>query len=184
MTGRHESVVDGYSLELARPTDAPRLAAMSNALVESGLRPAWNASRIQWHMRHAESVVLTARVASHPGMHAAYGAQAVAAFAIMRFGDDAAHLNLLAVDPSHQRRGVGHQLIAWLEETAITAGTFVIGLELRSTNASALRFYARLGYQELGVVPGYYQGVEHAIRMSRDVRSGRGTVPGMRQPSP
>ncbi len=90
----------------------------------------------------------------------------------MRYGDDFAHLNLLAVDPAHRRRGVARSIMTWLEETALTAGTFIIGLELRATNQAAFTFYAALGYKELGRVPGYYQGVEHAIRMARDLRIG------------
>jgi [ribosomal protein S18]-alanine N-acetyltransferase len=96
---------------------------------------------------------------------------AVAGFAIMRYGDDSAHLNLLAVSPSHRRRGIARRMMRWLEETALTAGTFTIGLELRSGNSAARALYASLGYRELGSVPGYYQGVESAIRMERDLRS-------------
>jgi ribosomal-protein-alanine N-acetyltransferase len=88
----------------------------------------------------------------------------------MRYADDVAHLNLLAVDPSHRRRGVGRRLVRWLEETALTAGTFTIGLELRAENLGARAFYATLGYRELARIPGYYQGVEAAIRMQRDLR--------------
>jgi ribosomal-protein-alanine N-acetyltransferase len=102
----------------------------------------------------------------------------------MRYGDDVAHLNLLAVEPAHRRKGVARQIITWLEETALTAGTFIIGLELRATNEAALAFYASLGYRELGRVSGYYQGVEHAIRMARDVRTGRGATPGLKAPAP
>jgi len=74
--------------------------------------------------------------------------------------------------------------MTWLEDTALTAGTFIIGLELRATNQAAFKFYAALGYRELGRVSGYYQGVEQAIRMARDVRTGRDSVPGVRQPAP
>lgn len=155
-----------YSLELARPADASRLAAMSHSLIEGGLRPTWTSSRIGWHIRHPESVVLTARVGA-----ISFGTPVVVAFAIMRYGDDIAHLNLLAVDPAHRRKSVGRQLLGWLEETAATAGTFVIGLELRASNDPALKFYTKLGYRELERVSGYYQGVEPAIRMSRDVRT-------------
>ena len=165
-----------YSLQPARIADARRLAVMSQQFVEAGLRPAWSASRITWHMRHPESIVLTAR----------YGGGTVG-FAIMRYGDDVAHLNLLAVDPAHRRRGVARKIMTWLEETALTAGTFIIGLELRATNQEAFAFYAALGYRELGRVSGYYQGVEHAIRMARDVRTGRDSVPGvpgLKQPAP
>ena len=164
--------MDEYRIEFARRADASVLAQMSQRLVEAGLKPAWGAARIGWHMRDAESVVLTAR-------HI-YG---IAGFAIMRYGDETAHLNLLAVQPTHRRRGVARRLLTWLEESALTAGTFAVGLELRAQNLSARAFYAALGYQETGEVPGYYQGVESAVRLSRDVRMRRET-PGTRQPSP
>jgi len=138
---------------------------MSEELIETGLRPAWTASRITWHIRSPDSVVLAARCRG-----------AVAGFGIMRYGEESAHLNLLAVDPAHRRKGVARRLMIWLEETALTAGTFVIGLELRATNTAAFAFYAALGYRELGRVSGYYQGVEHAIRMSRDLRTGSGAL--------
>jgi ribosomal-protein-alanine N-acetyltransferase len=154
--------VQDYRLEPARSADAARLAAMSQALIESGLRPAWGIRRISWYVQHPESVVLTAR-----------SDRSIAGFAIMRYADDAAHLNLLAVDPAHRRRGIARRLVIWLEETALTAGTYLIGLELRAQNEAARAFYGVLGYREVGSVPGYYQGLEAAIRMERDVRVSR-----------
>lgn len=151
-----------FRLEPARLNDAARLAAMSHELIESGLRPKWGAERIRWYVRHAESVVLTAR-----------SDRSIAGFAIMSYAEEAAHLNLLAVDPEHRRRGIARRLVTWLEETALTAGTFIIGLELRAQNAAARDFYRVLGYREVGRVAGYYQGVEAAIRMERDVRISR-----------
>jgi ribosomal protein S18 acetylase RimI-like enzyme len=165
--------VQDYRLEPARVADSARLAAMSQQLVEWGLRPAWGAARISWHVRHPDSVVLTAR-----------GDRVIAGFAIMRYADRDAHLNLLAVDPAHRRRGIARRLVTWLEETALTAGTFVIGLELRAANEAARAFYRTLGYRELGEVPGYYQGVETAIRMTRDVRASREAAPGRRHAAP
>ena len=158
--------VHHYRLEPARAREAALLSAMARELVEKGLRPSWDAARIAWHIRHPESVVLAARAAS-----------SLAGFAIMRYGDDSAHLNLLAVAPAHQRRGIARRMMAWLESTALTAGTFTIGLELRAGNTAARAFYAALGYHELGCVPGYYQGVESAIRMGRDLRNGGGCAP-------
>ena len=163
--------VHDYRLEPARRADAAALAQMSERFVEAGLRPAWGAVRISWHIRDADSVVLTAR----------YGGD-LAGFAIMRYADETAHLNLLAVAPGHRRRGVARALLTWLEESALTAGTFVIALELRAGNHSARAFYAALGYQETGEVPGYYQGVEAAIRLKRDVRLSR-AAPDARPPS-
>jgi ribosomal-protein-alanine N-acetyltransferase len=162
-----------YRLEPARVADAVQLAAMSREFVESGLAPAWGAARISWHVRHADSVVLTAR-----------SGLALAGFAIMRFADDVAHLNLLAVAPAHRRRGVARRLVQWLEETALTAGTFIVGLELRAGNEAARAFYRKLGYRELGQIPGYYQGVESAVRMVRDVRASRAPAPGAHEQTP
>ncbi|HEY1875045.1 MAG TPA: GNAT family N-acetyltransferase [Steroidobacteraceae bacterium] len=162
-----------YRLEPARAGDAPLLAAMSQAHIESGLKPAWGAARIRWHVRDPESVVLIARLQT-----------IVAGFAIMRYGEDIAHLNLLAVDPAHRRRGIARALVRWLEETALTAGTFIIGLELRAGNEPARALYRSLGYHELGHIPGYYQGVESAIRMVHDVRGRRESAPGAREQTP
>lgn len=154
------------ALELARVADAPRLAAMSRSLIETGLKPSWPAWRIERHIRHPESIVLCARVAS-----------GVAGFAIMQYGEDSAHLNLLAVAPDYQRRGIARELLGWLEASALTAGTFLVGLEVRAGNAGALAFYRALGYSETRRIARYYQGIEDAIRMQRDVRIGRGAIP-------
>jgi ribosomal-protein-alanine N-acetyltransferase len=152
-------------LALARLEDASLIAAMSSRLIEAGLAPSWPAERVARHIRHAESVVLAARTGGR-----------VIGFAIMQFGDTSAHLNLLAVEIAHQRRGLGRTLVRWLEESAVVAGTFVIELELRATNERARAFYATLGYRETGRVTGYYQSVEDAIRMARDLRVGSGTT--------
>jgi len=164
--------MESYLLIPARLADAKRLAGMSQELVEAGLRPSWGALRIAWHIRDPESVVLTARVRS-----------VAEGFAIMRYADDTAHLNLLAVNPAQRRRGIGRALIGWLEETARTAGTFAISLELRAGNMGARAFYAALGYRETTEVPGYYQGLESAVRMTRDLRTPQ-TTPGAPQAAP
>jgi ribosomal protein S18 acetylase RimI-like enzyme len=145
--------------QLARYADAEGIARLSQAVIEVGLQPSWPAQRVLWHMRDRESIVLTANI----------GAE-LAGFAIMRFGDSAAHLNLLAVAPAHQRRGIGRNLLAWLEDSAMVAGTFLIKLEVRAGNAGARAFYARLGFRELGELAGYYQGRENGVQMARDLK--------------
>ena len=93
----------------------------------------------------------------------------MAGFAIMRYGDDDAHLDLLAVAPAYRRAGIGRQLLLWLEECAVVAGIFSIALEVRAKNAGAQLFYERMGYRKLAELPGYYQGIEAALRMGRDL---------------
>jgi ribosomal-protein-alanine N-acetyltransferase len=93
----------------------------------------------------------------------------IVGFAIMRYGEDDAHLDLLAVAPPYRRLGIARQLVAWLEECAMVAGIFTIALEVRAENHGAQKFYKRLGYRELARLPGYYQGIEGALRMIRDL---------------
>ena len=147
-----------HRLELARLADAAAIAAMSCRLIELGLAPSWPAERVARHIRGSESLVLTAK---HSG--------SLVGFAIMQFGDTTAHLNLLAVDTPAQRRGVGKALLSWLEESAVVAGTFLIQLELRATNLAAHAFYAAQGYRDAGRVCGYYQHVEDAIQMEKNL---------------
>jgi len=144
------------TLGLACAVDAREIAEMSRDLIEHGLTWSWTPARVQHFICGPESSVVVARRERH-----------IAAFAIMHFGDEVAHLNLLAVAPEHRRQGLGRQLMSWLTETAIVAGVFRINLELRTHNEPARIFYERLGFDQLGVVPGYYQGREAALRMSR-----------------
>jgi ribosomal protein S18 acetylase RimI-like enzyme len=152
-------------LQLARIDAANELAQMSRELIETGLAHAWTAVRIARHIEHPQSIVLTARIE-----------HGCAGFAVMQFAEDSAHLNLLAVRPEFRRRGIARQLLSWLHETAVTAGTFVIALELRATSAAAHAFYSALGYRETGRAAAYYQGVEDAIRMTRDLRVNEGVL--------
>jgi ribosomal-protein-alanine N-acetyltransferase len=173
-------------LALADAADAREIAEMSRDLIEQGLTWSWTPARVQHFITGTESSVVVARrerrgdtaggdewrgdaprMAAPRGDARRMAAPRIAAFAIMHFGDEVAHLNLLAVAPEHRRQGLGRQLMDWLTTTAIEAGVFRINLELRTQNGSARAFYEKLGFDELGVVQGYYQGREAALRMSR-----------------
>lgn len=147
------------SLRLASFREAGMIAVMSRDMIEQGLTWRWTAERVAASIRAPDVNALVAR--SHA---------TIAGFAIMRYGEDDAHLDLLAVAPRYRRMGVGRQLVRWLEECAVVAGIFDITLELRAGNADAREFYTSLGYRPLHQVPGYYQGRETALRMHRDLR--------------
>jgi ribosomal protein S18 acetylase RimI-like enzyme len=66
--------------------------------------------------------------------------------------------------------------LAWHEEAALAAGIAAIELELRASNHAARRFYQRLGFVEFVLVRGYYQGIEAAVRMVRDIRRSARTI--------
>jgi ribosomal-protein-alanine N-acetyltransferase len=146
------------TLALARAADAAEIAHMSRDLVEQGLTWSWTPARVQHFISGADSSVVVAPRARTPR---------ISAFAIKHFGEEVAHLNLLAVSPLHRRQGLGRQLMDWLTATAIEAGVFRINLELRTQNVPARAFYESLGFEQLGVIEGYYQGREAALRMTR-----------------
>jgi len=101
----------------------------------------------------------------------------------MEFGDERAHLVLLAVRPAHRRLGIGRRLLEWLVESARVAGMASLHLELRAANEAARGFYRAMGFDETIVVPGYYRGREAALRMIRVLRP-TGPVPYTWRPSP
>ncbi len=148
------------AVRLAGRHDAQAIALMSRDLVESGLGWKYDAARVLRSIRHPETLM---PVACDRGR--------VAGFAIMEFGEERAHLVLLAVRPAHRRMGIGRRLVEWLVESARTAGIASLHLELRSGNEAARGFYRALGFDETIVVPGYYRGREAALRMIRVLRA-------------
>ena len=93
-----------------------------------------------------------------------------------------AHLNLLAVRPVWQRRGLGRRMLGWMEESARVAGISAIHLEVRASNAAGRRFYRALGFQEMALLPRYYSGREAAIWMARDLRTRAASQSGLIPP--
>jgi ribosomal protein S18 acetylase RimI-like enzyme len=148
------------TIRLARPDDAQDIALMSRDLLESGLGWSWTRGRVGKSISNRD----TLSVAMCRGTR-------LIAFAIMFFGDEHAHLNLLAVRPEFQRLGLGTRLIRWLEESAHVAGIRAIHLEVRARNQQARRFYRRLGFLEMALLPKYYRGVEAAVWMARDLHT-------------
>ena len=143
----------------ARIGDAPGIANLSRQFIEPGLPWRWTPPRVAAHMRQRENLVVVAK-----------DGRELVGFAMAQFHTETVHLTLIGVVGSRQRQGLGRQLLAWVEDSAIIAGLFKIHLEVRAGNQEARRFYAVLGYTESGSVPGYYSGVEDAIKFSRDLR--------------
>jgi len=157
------------SVRLATDSDVETIAAMSRDLIEAGLGWQYRPSRIRELM--ADRATVTIVGCDH---------DRVVGFAVMTFGDERAHLVLMAVVPEYQRRGVASELLRWLLESAVVAGTTAIHLELREHNVPALGFYRAHGFSEARELPGYYRGREAGIRMARVLRS-RAPVPTFRR---
>jgi ribosomal protein S18 acetylase RimI-like enzyme len=71
---------------------------------------------------------------------------AVVATAMAGFDGHRGWVNYLAVAPACQRRGLGRQLMAWIESRLKDMGCPKLNIQVRSGNGQALGFYERLGY--------------------------------------
>ncbi len=147
------------TLRLARPTDARAIAFMSRDLIEAGLGWSYRPERIVRLIQDRDTTTLIADRHGNP-----------VGFAVMGFGEDRAHLGLLAVHPAQQRQGVARRMMEWLVESAAIAGIASLHLELRASNEAARAFYRKMNFAETQRVPGYYRGREAAIRMERVLR--------------
>jgi [ribosomal protein S18]-alanine N-acetyltransferase len=146
-------------IRLARIEDANAIARMSRDTIETGLGWSWRPQRVLVSIRDPNTLSIV-------------GADGrVQGFCITQFGDEIAHLSLLAVDPKFRRRGLGRKLVAWMLVSARTAGIATVHVEMRTTNLAARAFYRTLGFEDAGVVAGYYRGVESALRMVLGLRA-------------
>jgi ribosomal-protein-alanine N-acetyltransferase len=159
------------TVQLASRSDVQAIAAMSRDLIECGLGWEYRPERIRGLIAQRETIALVARDGDR-----------VMGFAIMSFGDEYAHLVLMAVRPAGQRRGIARRMTQWLVESAVTAGIASIHLELRAQNKDGFAFYRALGFAETLRLPGYYRGRETAIRMIRVLRPPHVSAPIWRPP--
>jgi ribosomal-protein-alanine N-acetyltransferase len=143
-------------IRLARAQDAAMIAQMSRDYIEYGLGWSWTPARVLAALGDAatNTAVLGER-------------EQITGFGIMHYGDETAHLALLAVRPNQQQRGLGAHLMAWLEKPALVAGITRVRLEARADNANAIGFYRRQGFREAGRIAGYYRGSVDAVRLEK-----------------
>ena len=85
---------------------------------------------------------------------------------------DAWHVMNVAVSPSHQRRGIATQLLEHLFDLTRDDERRGYTLEVRISNADAIRLYEKLGFERRGIRRGYYtDNREDALIMWRDSRA-------------
>ena len=144
------------SIRLATARDALAIAEMSRDQIERGLGWSWTPARVLRAIRNPATNVAVA----HDG-------DELVAFGIMEYGEDKAHLTLLAVHPERRESGLGRHLLEWLEKCARIAGVDSIELEVRADNPVALGFYGLQGYERTETVTGYYRGRIAALRLRK-----------------
>jgi ribosomal-protein-alanine N-acetyltransferase len=147
------------SISLATTHDAVAIADLSRGSIEQGMPWRYKPAKAARMINDRDFNVIVARDPR----------STLAGFGAMRYDDETAHLYLLAVDAAFRGQGVGREMLAWLEKSALTAGIGTVLLECRETNQSALAFYRSVGYRELSRIKGYYLGREDALRLGKDL---------------
>ena len=61
-------------------------------------------------------------------------------------------INYIAVDPAHQRQGIGSQMMARAEEALRALGCPKINLQVRESNQAVIAFYESVGFSSDHVV--------------------------------
>jgi len=94
----------------------------------------------------------------------------VLGYAVMSLGGDEAHLLNLCLDESAQGRGLGKLVLDHLMRRATLEGVRVLYLEVRPSNARAIKLYRGAGFARIGVRRNYYRaagGREDALVLAR-----------------
>lgn len=83
---------------------------------------------------------------------------------------NAANLDVIGVAPAAQGTGIGKGLMREAEKATARFRRSRLQLQVREDNASAIGFYKKLGYSEVGFIPFYYvwDGT-HALVMEKQV---------------
>jgi [ribosomal protein S18]-alanine N-acetyltransferase len=92
----------------------------------------------------------------------------VIAYAVAMLAVDEAHLLNLSVAAPYQAKGYGWKMLEWMAQRTRDYGARNLLLEVRPTNAAALRLYRRYGFECIGTRLAYYpaeRGREDAVVM-------------------
>ena len=81
-----------------------------------------------------------------------------------RRSDGVAWIATVGVLPEYRGKGIGRSLIAACEKSL---GKTTIRLSVRLSNLNAIRLYETLGYSQVGIWSGYYEGGEDALVMEK-----------------
>jgi [ribosomal protein S18]-alanine N-acetyltransferase len=94
---------------------------------------------------------------------------ALAGYLIVSRYVDAWHVMNIAVSPDYRRHGIARRLLAELFDVTVDDGQRGYTLEVRVSNADAIRLYEQMGFRGRGVRRGYYtDNREDALIMWRD----------------
>lgn len=90
--------------------------------------------------------------------------------ALFRRGTSLARIYSLAVSAKARGQGIGQALLLAAERTAIEEHAWLMRLEVRPDNQSAIRLYEAAGYRPFGRYLDYYEDHSEAVRYQKRLR--------------
>ena len=81
--------------------------------------------------------------------------------------NQSARILMLAVRTEFRCRGIGTMLVNSFMNATVMKGLRSVHLEVRKSNASAIRLYTRFGFQITTTLPAYYSDGEDGLQMWR-----------------
>ena len=147
------------TVEFAKVSDVIEIGDLSRKYIEHDLGWKYTPEKLKKLIKNRSKNVVAARRGNK-----------LVGFGIMTYYEEQANLDLLAVKMIYRRRGIGKQIVKWLEEVALTAGIFNIFVQVRKINNGAIIFYKKLGYEIIDEKSGYYRGQETGVIMSKNIR--------------
>jgi ribosomal protein S18 acetylase RimI-like enzyme len=146
-----------------RGEDFPALYALDQACFAPGI--AWSKAELTYFLKYPGNI----------GLIAEDEAASLAGFAIAgpqrRRGVLIARLITIDVRQELRRQGVGHNLLAAMEERLRDAGVQSLLLEVAVDNDAAQAFYQRHSFVRTGRIPGYYLGRIDALVMEKSLQT-------------
>lgn len=97
----------------------------------------------------------------------------VTGYTVVMIAAGEAHLLNLSVAEGWQRRGLGRELLGFVQRLAGQHGARRMLLEVRPSNRAARALYAQAGFREIAVRRGYYpagEGRENAVVLQLELR--------------
>lgn len=69
-------------------------------------------------------------------------------------------LHTLVISPKAKRKGYGKAFVGFYEEYALANDCCYLRMDTNARNSRARAMYAKLGYEEIGIVPCVFNGIE------------------------
>ncbi len=164
MAGRNHSVLPAViQLRPFHRADMETLYRIDQACFLPGI--AYSRAELRYYLLHPKSFTVVAET----------GTKTIVGFCTgrlhVREGRLFGHIITIDVLADARRQGVGRMLLQAVEEDFIAKAVNSIRLEVAVDNLHAQSFYQAMGYERIGMIPGYYAGRTDALVLEKQLKA-------------